>query len=136
MEEIKPSGLSLFENYLLDLQKFTVEGEKDHKFYKRWKSKIEQITEISKRFDSYLAEKDSEAAHQVKFSKHLSFHNNEYTVFEKHITYYLSGIKTYKEEAEATLLHGDLLDKKVQEMTGFELKTLLLITLKEHRDRQ
>ncbi|QJD81544.1 hypothetical protein [Spirosoma rhododendri] len=136
MIDISPSELSLFDSYLLDLQSYVTNGELDRKFYSRWKSRIEQITEISARLDSYLASKDAQAANEVDYSKRVALHDDEYTVFRKHIDYYRSGIKTYLTEVEATLLQGDLLTKKIQEMTGFEFRTLLLVTLSEHQSRQ
>jgi len=133
---IKPTELVLFATYLTDLQTYVSGGENDRNFYKRWSSQIEQITNIVVRLDNYLRVKDSHVAHQVERSRRHNLHSDEFTEYKQHIPYYLTGIKTYQQEVEAELIQSGLLEKPIQEMTGFELKTLLLMTLNEHQDRK
>lgn len=133
---IKPAELNVLSNYLADLQLFASKGQNDHGFYDRWQDRIQIITEIVSRLDIYLKAKDPQAAETVEGARFRPVHYNEFTTFEKHITYYLSGIKIYQYDLEDALIQEGLLDKLVQEMTGFEFKTLLLTTLKEYQDRQ
>lgn len=137
MVQINPSELALFSAFLIDLQQFVSGGESDRQFYNRWQSQIEHITEISTRLDGYLATKNFELAGQVEHNKILAnFQSNRYLVFKTHIPYYLAGIETYNREVEATLIQDGLLDKPIQEMSGLEFKTLLLLTLNEYSERQ
>ena len=137
MVDIKPYELMLFADFLTDLQVSTEGEKKDHRFYLRWQQLIDQITEISKRLDTYLATKDSERAKGVENDKRRgSYQENEFTLFKRHVAYYCAGMKTYKRESEFMLTRGGLLEKPIQEMNGFEFKTLLLLAMSEHADRQ
>lgn len=137
MVQINPSELALFSAYLTDLQTFVQNGGTDYKFYNRWQSLINTVTEISTRLDGYLATKDSQLAQQVEHSKRLAtFQRDEFMDFKDHVAYYLSGIGTYNLDVEAQLIQDGLLEKPIQEMTGLEFKTLLLATLNEHSQRQ
>jgi hypothetical protein len=137
MVQITFAELTLLSGYLADLQQF-IDGEKrDYKFYHRWQEQIATITEIAGRLDQYLSTKNTELAREIEYHKRVhGFQSDEFLIFESHIAYYRSGIDTYNRAVEFEMIKVGLMDKPVQEMTGLELRTLLLTTLQEHVERQ
>ncbi len=126
MKEIQPSQLELFRQYLVDLQRLPEDGSADHKVYTRWQHNIELIQQIANAIIAYQQENDdSGVSLKVKFRiNHRT--RDEYMVFKDYISYFLSSISSYESYMSTQLLMNGLLEKNVQEMTGFEFKTLIL----------
>lgn len=130
MIEIKPGELYLFKRYLMELRDAPTKPLETLNFRDRWKPHREELKNISARIDEVMSEKDMMAAEGVVFHKSHNMHGDD-EIHRKNIEFYLEGIATSRQSLELELLEGDLMEKPIREMTGFELKTLLLATLKE-----
>lgn len=130
MNEIKPSELNFFKSYLVDLKVSPTEYFERKGLRDRWDVHRDKLTDISARADKFMLHVDSKFAQGVMFYKTRNMSDDD-DFHLKHLDFYLKSILLYQQKLEDELLHGGLLEKKIQEMTGFELKTLLLATLKE-----
>ena len=135
LHTIKPAQLELLKSYLTDLQG-TSNPYTDDWFYKRWASQIEQIHEITQALLQSLYQTNPKETHLVNAKISNRFRKDDFMVFQPHIDFLLAGIHTYFSELEMNLLQADLWEKPIKEMTGFELRTLILSTLDEHLTRQ
>lgn len=93
------------------------------------------MRDISGRLDEAAVEKDQSAAEGIVFYKSQSMQGDD-AFHIKHMSFYLETIDYQQQKLENTILQNGLLEKRVQEMTGFELKTLLLNTLREHQGKK
>lgn len=134
MVKITQTELALLKRLINEIKQ--LDGRLNRRFSQSWDPSIEQINDITSRLNVYLKKRHPDAFYEVENSLYGTLSVSDYTLFLKYGDYYLDGLKAYQREIEADIIQGGLLDKRVQEMTGFELKTLLLITLNEFRERQ
>ena len=137
MEEIKPSALVLFRDYLLMLE--ALPDDRGLTFYpdqyKIWKEHITLIQETAISLIKFLKKIDLGNSDQVWYDIKNQV-RDEFLVYKDHMSYFLTGIEAYRGRAEIELMRTGLLEKRIEEMTGFEFRTLLLATLNEHSERQ
>lgn len=135
MKEITPSELILFKRYLTELNEAPTDYFAADVFRTRWKESRDVLRDISGRLDEAAVEKDQSAAEGIVFYKSQSMQGDD-AFHIKHMSFYLETIDYQQQKLENTILQNGLLEKRVQEMTGFELKTLLLNTLREHQGKK
>lgn len=135
LDTIKPADLELLKNYLTDLRGLP-KTLTEEQIYKRWGNQIAQLHEITSWLLRYLYKTDPQGTQQASLEITNRLRRDEFMVFKPHIDFLLGGIQIYLINLETNLLQSDLWDKPISQMTGFELRTLILSTLKNHVDRQ
>lgn len=134
MEEITQSDIELLRQFLLYMQQLPEDTYKEYKLNIRWGADTESIHKTAGAILKFMMDnqKDDDAQ-QISFSLASSFWRKSITIYKNHISYFLSAINIIEQYRGAELLRTGLMEKKIQEMTGFEFRTLLLSTLRDYQ---